>query len=70
MAKTTKKPKRDLVFYCPGSAGGSPATMDRDRAALQLEKDMAHIETMEKAGGLATPVCMPHIGGTCSRCKR
>lgn len=61
--------KRDLVYYCPGNAGGSPATMERSQAELQLEKDTAELRGLERVNAAPDPIHLPHIGGKCPCCK-
>lgn len=65
-AKAAPSPP-ELVYYCSGSAPGSPAHLPRPQADELLQRDTAYVRRMESAG--ATDGHLPHIGGKCERCK-
>jgi hypothetical protein len=64
------KNRKDLVHYCPGSAVGTLATMPRLEAEAYLNSDSKFIEIMQRAGAMEAHPALPHIGGTCKKCRR
>lgn len=59
----------NLVYYCPGSAPGSPAGLSRADAEKYLAQDSRYIDIMAAADSIERPVAYPHIGGTCAKCR-